>query len=72
MNTIDNLIMILNEANEIMATHDRIHAAHAARYNIQGWLQNAQEFGVDCVDWENVEDAIRRLRILKTTGKYPL
>lgn len=66
------LEVILLEANEIMSRHDRVHAAHAARFNIACWVRNAKDFGIECVDWENVEEAITALRILNKTGKYPL
>jgi hypothetical protein len=65
------LVVLLDEANRIMAEFDSVHAAHAARCNIECWLKNSREFGGDCVDWPNVEDSIRRLRILKATGRYP-
>lgn len=65
----NQLASIILEGEQIVARHDGVHNAHGALSNLTCWMRNLKE-GVE-VNWPNVHDTIRALRIVDKTGVYP-
>ena len=69
--TIKDLKNIVDECNLIASKHDGIHNLQGSAAGLRCWLSNAEDFGIECVNWENVDYLIKQMRIADKTGFWP-
>jgi hypothetical protein len=65
----DRLQSRIEEAEQLRSRNDGVHNMHGAYAGVEGWMRVLEVGGK--IDWENVEELLRKMRVCDRTGVYP-